>query len=298
MKHYRSAFFVFILFFFVLNCAAIAGIRVNTEIIQLKTADGVTLTGAIRKPQPAKNNACVIMIHGYSGNFYSGIMGFLPQNLAENGLCTMTVNMRDHDRTPKKNRFRKNRFDIAAAVDEMAGRGYGPVFLFGHSMGTNRILYYLAATHDSRIAGTILSAPPGNLFEWNVRMFGRKTATHLLNQAMELSAGGKGNQWMLVDLGPLGKALYTADHLISLRGPGSVSDPYKNISRITGPVLIVHGLSDRLADPTISDRLKKNAGPGAAVTLIKIPGAGHRYRGHHKKLAETVSHWLINESGD
>ena len=118
-------------------------------------------------------------------------MNFLPKALAGLGYTTLAINMRDHDRTPKKNLFEENRLDIAAAVDEMAKRGLNPLFLYGHSMGTNRVLYYLAETHDPRIEGALLTGPPGNLFQWNVRMFGKKTATRVLREAQDLVASGK-----------------------------------------------------------------------------------------------------------
>ncbi|MBW1751842.1 MAG: alpha/beta fold hydrolase [Deltaproteobacteria bacterium] len=260
--------------------------------MRLTTADGVKLTGALRQGQPGLQKAGVVMIHGYSGNFYSSIMEFLPEALTDRDFCSLAVNMRDHDRVPKKNLFEDNRHDIAAAVAEMERRGCSPIFLYGHSMGTNRVLYYQAATEDPRIAGMILTGPPGNLYEWNVRIFGQDAAAQLLRRAQDLKTAGKGNEWMLINLGPLGKTLYTANHLVSLRGPETVSDPYKNIGRISLPVLIVHGLADRLADPVVADRLSSHAGSGTKVNVVKIGGAGHSFRKHQQELVDTIYKWL------
>jgi len=240
----------------------------------------------------ARAKACVVLIHGYSGNFYSGIMDFLPEALADRGFATLALNMRDHDRGPKKNRFEENRYDIALAVDKMALLGYHSIFLYGHSMGTNRVLYYMATTQDPRIKGILLTGPPGNLFEWNISMFGSDTANSVLRQAQDLVAKGKGNQWMLINLGPLGKALYTAYHVVSLRGPKTVSDPYQNIPRIFQPILVVHGLADRLANPDVADRLRNSATPKTNVTVVKIPGANHRFSNHQEKLVSVVTRWM------
>ena len=295
MRFFKSFILVFLLIFISLNPAAWAAGNVGIEMVQLQTADGIKLTGILRRPHTVQNNAGVVMIHGYSGNFYSGIMAFLPETLADSGFATLALNMRDHDRGPKKNRFEDNRYDIAVAVDEMARLGYNPIFLFGHSMGTNRVLFYLAATGDTRIKGVLLTGPPGNLFEWNISVFGRESATKVLRQAQELVAGSKGDEWMLINLGPLGKALYTANHVVSLRGPKTVSDPYKNIARIFKPVLIVHGLADPLANPDVADRLLKSATPGIHVTVVKIPGANHRFSGHQQELVNAVDKWLTNQ---
>lgn len=266
--------------------------NIDVDLIRLQTNDGVSLTGILRQPRMAKTNACVVLIHGYSGNFYSDIMDFLPEALADRGFATLALNMRDHDQGPKKNRFEENRYDIALAVDKMSLLGYKSIFLYGHSMGTNRVLYYMAATQDPRIIGILLTGPPGNLFEWNIRIFGAETAKSVLRQAQDLVAKGKGDQWMLINLGPLGKALYTANHVVSLRGPKTLSDPYKNISRISKPTLVVHGLADRLASPDVADRLRNSATLKTDVTVVKIPGADHRFSHHQEKLVSAVTRWM------
>ncbi len=297
MRFFKHLILVFLLVFMYINPPVRAAGGIGVELVRLKTTDGVQLTGVMRTPHKAEKNAGVVMIHGYSGSFYSGIMGFLPEALAKQGFVTLALNMRDHDRGPKKSRFEENRHDIAAAVLKMAQLGYNSIFLYGHSMGTNRVLYYLAKTGDPRIKGVLLTGPPGNMFEWNIHIFGLETATRVLRQAQDLVAGGKGDQWMLIDLGPLGKALYTANHVVSLRGPETVSDPYRNITRILQPVLIVHGLADRLANPEIADRLRTSKTPATDVTVIKIPDANHRFSNHTKKLTSVLSRWMLEQLG-
>ena len=296
MRFLKSFVLAVFLVLISLNPPAWADETVKIQMVRLQTTDGITLTGVLRQPHTVRNNAGVVMVHGYSGNFYSGIMAFLPEALSDSGFATLALNMRDHDRGPKKNRFEDNRYDIAVAVDEMARLGYNPIFLFGHSMGTNRVLYYFAKTKDSRIKGVLLTGPPGNLFEWNISIFGQEAASQVLGQAQDLLARGKGDKWMLINLGPLGKALYTANHVVSLRGPKTVSDPYKNISRILKPILIVHGLADRLANPDVTDRLLKSATPGIQVTVVKIPGANHGFSGHQQDLVNAVNKWLIDQT--
>jgi pimeloyl-ACP methyl ester carboxylesterase len=293
MRFFRCFFLIccFILIGAIQPTRAAENIDVN--LVRLQTNDGVRLTGILRQPRMAKANACVVLIHGFSGNFYSGIMDFLPEALADRGFATLALNMRDHDRGPKNNRFEENRYDIAIAVDKMSLLGYKSIFLYGHSMGTNRVLYYMAATQDPRIKGILLTGPPGNLFEWNISIFGPEAAKSVLRKAQDLVAKGEGDQWMLINLGPLGKALYTANHVVSLRGPNTVSDPYKNISRISKPILVVHGLADRLANPDIADRLRNSATPKTNVTVVKITGADHRFSNHQEKLVSVVTRWIM-----
>ncbi|MGD8381738.1 MAG: alpha/beta fold hydrolase [Syntrophobacterales bacterium] len=269
--------------------------RVRTELVKLKTADGVWLNGVVRELHPNRADSGVVMVHGYGGNFYSGTMSFLPETLAEHGYTTLALNMRDHDLGPKKNLFEENLPDIAAGVDELTRRGCKDLFFYGHSMGTNRVLFYLAETQDPRIKGIILSGPPGNLFQWNIRIFGRKAATEVLRRAQKLKREGEGNTWMLIDLGPLGKTLYTANHVVSLRGPATRSDPFTNIAQFSRPVLIVHGSADRLADPSVADKLKNSAAAENQVKVVKLTGADHRFHNNEKKLEEVITKWLVEQ---
>jgi RNA polymerase sigma-70 factor (ECF subfamily) len=49
---------------------------------------------------------------------------------------------------------------------------------------------------------------------------------------------GRGAELMQIDLGPLGKALYSARHLVSLRGPETRSAPFQNIAKVRVPILM------------------------------------------------------------
>ncbi|MEJ2656589.1 MAG: hypothetical protein P8012_05265, partial [Desulfobacterales bacterium] len=66
---------------------------VNVQLVRLKTDDGVNLTGVLRRPRASKETACVVLIHGYSGNFYTGVMEFLPEALTNRGIATLATNM-------------------------------------------------------------------------------------------------------------------------------------------------------------------------------------------------------------
>ena len=265
---------------------------VSTEFIRLTTKDGVETAGLIYAPVGAALRGGVALVHGYASNFYSGSTGHLSRALAERGFMTIAINMRDHDAGPKTTLVEENRWDEAAAVDELARRAAAPLVLVGSSLGTNRVLFYLAETNDPRIRAVVLIAGPGNAFEWNARRFGRESATQTLEHAQRLQAAGRGKELILVDLGPLGKALYSADHLVSLRGPNTKSEPFSNIARVTTPVLLVYGKADGLVEPEVGRRLKAAATRAARVDLVEIVGADHNFSKHTGQLASVVERWL------
>lgn len=263
-----------------------------TEFVRLTTSDGVETPGLLQAPAGRAPRAGIALVHGYASNFYSGTTGHLMPRLAVRGYMALALNMRDHDRGPKTTRFEENRWDEQAAVDELARRGMASLALLGSSLGTNRALFYLAETQDPRVRALVLVAGPGNAFEWNVRMFGREAATRQLEEAQRLQAAGRGRELMLVDLGPLGKALYSADHLVSLRGPQSKSDPYRNIARVRTPILLVYATADRLVDLSVGRRLKAAATASPRVDLVEIAGADHDFSRHQDELASAVDRWL------
>lgn len=277
--------------------ATVAGaqpVTVSTEFIRLQTADGRQTAGLVYTPLGRAARAGVVLVHGYGSNFYSGATGHLLRGLAERGFVTIAVNMRDHDAGPKTTPFEENRWDEQAAVDELARRGVAPLALVGESLGTNRVLMYVAETGDPRIKAVVLMSGPGNAFEWNVRQFGRERATQVLEEAQRLQAAGRGKELMLVDLGPLGKALYSADHLVSLRGPQTKSDPFRNIAQVTAPVLLVYATADRLVDRDVGRRLKAAAVRAPRVDLAEIADVDHSFSRHQGELASTIDAWLAN----
>lgn len=272
--------------------ASVQGAGLWTEFVRLATSDGVETAGLLQAPAGRAPRAGVALLHGYASNFYSGTTGALSSHLAARGYTTLALNMRDHDRGPKTTLFEENRWDAQAAVDELARRGMVPLVLLGSSLGTNRALFYLAETQDPRVRALVLVAGPGNAFEWNVKIFGREAAIKQLEEAQRLQAAGRGRELILVDLGPLGKALYSADHLVSLRGPQSRSDPYRNIARVRTPILLVYATADRLVDLSVGQRLKAAATASPRVDLVEVAGADHDFSGHQDELAAAVDRWL------
>jgi len=267
---------------------------VKTELVSVFTPDGVRLDGALYTPEkvPIKPRAGILFIHGYAGNFYTSVQAFLPKAMAERGYPSLAINTRDHDKGPKTSLFEENKLDIRAGIEFLRNQGYSSLVLVGHSMGVNRVLFYQAEIQDPQVKALILLAGPGNLFEWNVRVFGRQKAETDLKKAMRLVDEGKGDKLMLIDLGPLGKALYTPRHLVSLRGPATRSDPFKNIVLINRPVLIVQGTGDRLVDLQVAKELKEKAIRAEVADLIYIEGADHEFTPHKDQLIKAVSEWL------
>jgi pimeloyl-ACP methyl ester carboxylesterase len=261
----------------------------SSELVTVRTTDGVRLQGIVfhaPKPRPA----ALLLVHGYAGTFYGAYFAKLGEAAAKAGYDTLSLNMRDHDAGPKKSSFTDNQSDIAAGAAYLRQLGHKRLVLLGQSMGTNRVLYYQAASGDPDIAATILVSGPGDLFEWNVWQFGKEKAQAQVDEALKLQQAGREEELMIVDLGPLGKALYTARYLLSMRGPERRSNPYTNLVKVKNPVLIVQGTADKLIAPDIGKRLQTAGGPTAVLTTIE--GAEHGFDNHEPELIEKILGWL------
>ena len=261
----------------------------STELVALRTTDGVRLQGIVfraSKPRPS----ALLLAHGYGGTFYGAYFAKLGEAAAHAGYDTLALNMRDHDAGPKKSSFTDNQADIATGAAYLRQLGHKRVVLLGQSMGTNRVLYYQAASGDPYIAATILVSGPGDLFEWNVWHFGKEKAQAQVDEALNLQRAGREEELMMVDLGPLGKALYTARYLLSMRGPDRRSNPYTNLAKVKNPILIMQGTADRLIASDICKRLQIAAGPNAVLSSIE--GAEHGFENYESPLIEKILDWL------
>jgi pimeloyl-ACP methyl ester carboxylesterase len=257
----------------------------------LRALDGVRLQGIVFRASKPRASA-LLLVHGYAGNFYEAYFPKLADAAAHAGYDTLALNMRDHDAGPKKYSFADNQADIAAGAAYLHELGHKRIVLLGQSMGTNRVLYYQAASGDPDIAATVLVSGPGDLFEWNVWQFSREKAQGVVDEALKLQQGGREEEMMLIDLGPLGKALYTARYLLSLRGPDRLSNPYQNLAKVKNPILIVQGTADKLIQKDVGKRLQMASPAGSAAVFVSLEGAAHGFENYESVLTDKVLGWL------
>src|SRR5205814_6582366 len=104
-----------------------------------------------------------VVIHGISLNHAVGLNLELCAILAAQGVLGLSVDMRWHDGYDdgvlRDTTFEDTLPDVRAAVQLLADRGADRVVLLGHSLGSQRIAYYHAATRDPRIAGLVFVEP-------------------------------------------------------------------------------------------------------------------------------------------
>lgn len=141
--------------------------------LEIATKRGVILNGVLFESEK-KSDTVLIEITGIHGNFYSNPFYFnIGDTLSKNGIDFIYAQTCDafgeietiNVKTKKKEiigswneRFFNAEEDIVAYID-FAAKNYKKIILAGHSLGANKIIYYLSRNFDERIDKFIFLSP-------------------------------------------------------------------------------------------------------------------------------------------
>ncbi|KAF1683523.1 alpha/beta hydrolase [Veillonella sp. R32] len=133
------------------------------------------ITNLLSAPAKTTADTVVIAITGIHGNFYSNPFYYnigntlrsenidfiyAQTNNAFPQIQSFNVKTQSIEMIGSYNeRFSYTLEDIAAYIDFAEEQGYKHIILAGHSMGANKVLYYLATTQDKRIEHFLLLSP-------------------------------------------------------------------------------------------------------------------------------------------
>lgn len=148
----------------------------NMYRLDVPTKRGVVLSGVLFRPrQERTTDTVMIAITGIHGNFYSnpfyynigdtlndGGIDFIyaQTNDAFGQIQTVNVNTGKEELIGSWNeRFSYTDEDIDAYLTFAQREGYRHIILAGHSLGANKVIYYLSRHHDQRVAHFFLLSP-------------------------------------------------------------------------------------------------------------------------------------------
>lgn len=144
--------------------------------LNVPTKRGSVLNGVLFRPREKKNTDTVmIAITGIHGNFYSNpfyynigdtLNGanydfiYAQTNDAFGQIETFNVNTKEKEIIGSWNeRFSYTDEDIDAYLTWACKEGYEHIILAGHSLGANKVIYYLSNNHDPRVEHFFLLSP-------------------------------------------------------------------------------------------------------------------------------------------
>ena len=145
-----------------------------TKELKIETRRGTLLDGVLFGTGD-KADTVLICITGIHGNFYSNPFYYnIGNKLTADGIDFIYAQTNDafgairtqNVRTGREEiigswneRFALTDEDVAAYLDYAEHQGYRHIVLAGHSLGANKVIYYLSRHHDSRVEHFLLLSP-------------------------------------------------------------------------------------------------------------------------------------------
>jgi acylglycerol lipase len=253
--------------------------------------------------RPPAIRAVVVLAHG--GSEHSGRYAWTAERLAERGYRTYAIDHRGHGKSEGPRAYIDRMDNAVADLDQLVDMAHsgGPLFLLGHSMGGLVALAY-TARHQEKLDGLVLSAPLAALEAASPvqRVAGRVLSAVAPKLGVIPIDSSKVSRDPAVvkdyDTDPLnhhGKlpARTVAELASTIAGfPDAVS-------RMTLPMLVMHGTADTLVPPMATDMIEQRAGSDD-LTVIRYEGLYHELLNEPERdrVAGDIADWLDAHTSD
>ena len=275
--------------------------------LDISTKRGPLLTGVLFSNENSRDaDTVMIAITGIHGNFYSNPFYYnIGETLNNGGFDFIyaqtndafgeirTVNMKTGGEEligSWNERFSYADDDIGSYLDLAQELGYKNIILGGHSLGANKVIYYLSRHHESRISHFFLLSP-ANLDHMmsGVKKWDKDVIRHMVEN-------GRGEERLPFPfMGWVDCIAYTAwDWAFSGLLDNASSDPdgdFSQCAQITHTGALLIGTYDNFTrgDPAGFLRNINDHMPTASQNkLIFIEHTGHTYQQKQQEVAEEI----------
>lgn len=267
------------------------------EALNVPTRRGTVLNGVLF---PAQSDTVVIAITGIHGNFYSNPFYYTIGDALNSGGVDFiyaqtndafgeieTVNVKTGAREvigSWNERFAYTDEDIDAYID-YAAKNYRHVILAGHSLGANKVIYYLSRHHDKQRVEHFILMSPANL----AYMMSGVTDDEK-NFIERIVRYGQGEKLLPFEF--MGWVVCTANTAHDwLSGLLDNTNDFAQLEQINHTGALIIGTYDNFTegDPAKFLRTINDHMPTAQSNkLIFIERTGHTYQQKHQEIAEAI----------
>ena len=273
--------------------------------LKIETKRGVLLDGVLFAADGGADTV-LIAITGIHGNFYSnpfyynigdtlstaGIDFIYAQtNDAFGAIRTMNTHTGREEIIGSWNeRFRLADEDIEAYLDYATQQGYRHIILAGHSLGANKVIYYLSRHHTPRVEHFLLLSP-ANLDYMTASV--TPCQRELIRQLYDSGHAAEMLPFLLMGWVECTVATaYDWVHSGLLNNVHTSSDGnFSQVSQITHTGALLIGTYDNFTDGAPSGFLRNinSHMPTAAQNrLLFIERTGHTYQQKHQEVADKI----------
>ena len=275
------------------------------ENLKIETQRGTLLDGVLFGTN-GRADTVMIAITGIHGNFYSNPFYYnigntltaadidfiyAQTNDAFGVIQTMNTHTGKEETIGSWNeRFVLTDEDIEAYLDYAVKRGYKHILLAGHSLGANKVIYYLSRHHDPRVEHFLLLSP-ANLDYMTSGVTANER--HIIKQLYEQGAGDKMLPFLLMGwVECIVATAYDWVHSGLLNNVHTSPDgDFSQAEQITHTGALLIGTYDRFTDgdPTgFLRNINSHIHTAAQNRLVFIERTGHTYQQKEQEAADKI----------
>lgn len=287
-------------------------------IIKVRTKDKLELYGLFL--EAPKSKTVLINIHGTASNFYEeDFIKVLAEKLVTKNISLLSTNNRGTSvydpyqvSGAAVEKFEDCLKDIDAWIELVLKQGYKKIILSGHSLGTEKVVYYMShGKYKDKVSAIILLAPADSFGSHRLHEGKPNTKTTrrvdiLLKKAEKLIQAGQGDKFLPRDAYGSHEGIMpkSAASFVNFLGKNSKLTAalsfHKNkltaYSKITTPILAVIGdQSEYTAIPT-AEALKLLERENKNTETYLFKNCDHDFQGQEAELAKTVIKFLIKNN--
>ncbi len=298
------------------------------RLVAFQATDGVELPGLLYEPQRRTRRA-IVFLHGAAGAsvFDSKRTNLLAAEFARRGIAFLPFNNRGANLVRRLRRIRGRTkqgvdggsahelirecvHDIDGAARFLRKRGYGELYLAGHSTGANKIAVYDHYKPRNPFRKYVLLAggdDTGGLFAH----LGARRFRATLERSREMIAAGRGHELAPATIAPPMMSWRSLRDMINPDGDYNVF-PFLEVMRgirlskkprfrfvraIRKPALFVYGDRDEFCFDAVPECVRILAGavgpkPNAEFAIME--DANHGFSGRERELGELVGDWVLD----
>lgn len=279
----------------------------NRWRLDVPTKRGTVLNGVLfRETEERTADTVMIAITGIHGNFYSNPFYYnIGDTLNAAGIDFIYAQTNDafgemetfNVRTKKKEligswneRFCYTDEDIDAYLSFAEEAGYRHIILAGHSLGANKVIYYLSRHHDSRVEHFFLLSP-ANLTHMTAGVTGREK--RIIKEQVERGDGDRMLPFPFMGwVECIANTAYDWQFSNLLNNVHTAPDgDFSQAERITHTGALLVGTYDNFTDGDPAEflrNLNRHMPTAAENRLIFIEKTGHTYQMKHQEVADRI----------
>lgn len=262
-----------------------------------------------------KNDAAFINIHGTASNFYEEyFIEVFANDFLKEGISILSTNNRGvgvYDAYQKSGaaveKFEDCLTDIDAWIEFAISEGYKKIILSGHSLGTEKVVYYMSnGKYSDKVTSIVLLAPSDSY--GSHRILDGETnprfahVEELLQEAQSLIEHGHGDTFLSRDAYGSREGIMpkSAESFVDSLGPKSKlldALPFATrkldvYAKINVPILAVIGDQEEYTAIPIKDALELMVRENKNTEIHKIKDCDHDFQEKERELSDIVLRFI------